>query len=102
MSEATYEVAKVEAVESNEVKLYSEEAVLRLTGRIKHYFRTDVRNLFGNRYRIDVWSEERRPDTLFSHYKISKSFFAYLEDGEFVDKTIAARIKPGQKMNIFR
>jgi hypothetical protein len=102
MSETACEVAPVkETTDEDEVKLYTDEAVVRLTGTIPHHFKTDVTNLFGNRYRINVWSEERRPDRLFSHYKIPKSFFAYLEDGEFVDKTIEARIKPGQKMNIF-
>tara|TARA_R110000824_G_scaffold103417_8_gene245736 strand:- start:596 stop:928 length:333 start_codon:yes stop_codon:yes gene_type:complete len=102
MSKTACEVAPVkETTGEDEVKLYTDGAVVRLTGTIPHHFKTDVTNLFGNRYRINVWSEERRPDRLFSHYKITKSFFAYLEDGEFVDKTIAAKIKPGQKMNIF-
>jgi hypothetical protein len=102
MTEATCEVEpKVEVEEATEVKLYTDEAVVRLTGVIKNHLKTDVTNVFSNRYRIDVWSEERRHDRLFSHYKIPKSFFAYLEDGEFVDKTIARKVKPGQKMNIF-
>ena len=100
--EATCEEQPQVTVEkSEEVKLYSEDALLRLTGTVKNHLKTDVVNLFSNRYRINVWTEERRPDRLFSHYKIPKSFFAYLEDGEFVDKTIKPRVKPGQKMNVF-
>lgn len=103
MSEATCEAeAPVEqSADKSEVKLYTDEALLRLTGTVKNHLKTDVVNLFSNRYRINVWTEERRSDRLFSHYKIPKSFFAYLEDGEFVDKTIPQKVKPGQKMNIF-
>lgn len=84
-----------------EVRLYTDEALLRLTGTVKNYLKTDVINLFDNRYRINVWTEERRSDRLISHFQIPKSFFASLEDGEFIDRTIQPKPKPVGKINLF-
>jgi hypothetical protein len=104
MPKATCEVEpEVKVVEKSdtEVELYTDEAVLRLTGEVKNHMKTDVIKVFGNRYRINVWTEERRADRLISHFQIPKSFFVSLEDGEFVDRTIARKVKPGGKTNIF-
>ena len=102
MSNAVCEMAKPEVKKTKEVELYSEEALLKLTGTVKNHLKTDVIHLFANRYRINVWTEERRKDRLISHFNIPKSFFVYLEDGEFVDKTISPKAKPTQKINVFK
>jgi hypothetical protein len=87
--------------ESKPVKLYSEDAVSRFTGTIDNYSHTNVNHLFGNRYRIDVWSKKTRPDHLMALFKIDKSYHAVLVDGEFVDKTIQPKYKPEKVRNIF-
>ena len=51
-------------------------------------------NLWGNRYRINVWMEEYRgEEPLFPSNYIGYSYFVYYHEGLIVDKTIAEKPK---------
>ena len=50
-------------------------------------------NLWGNRYRINVWMEEYEQEQLFPKYWIGYSYFIYYHEGLIIDKTIQAKSK---------
>lgn len=55
-------------------------------GEVKNHHKTDVINVYGDRYRINVWTLKK--GDLVDHYKIAKSYFVVHESGEIVDKTL--------------
>ena len=50
-------------------------------------------NLWGNRYRINVWMEKYEQEQLFPSYRIGYSYFVYYHEGLIIDKTIPAKPK---------
>ena len=55
-------------------------------GEVKNHHKTDVINVYDDRYRINVWTLEK--GDLIDKYKIDKSYFVMHSGGQIVDKTL--------------
>ena len=53
-------------------------------------------NLWGNRYRINVWMEKYEKEQLFPSYRIGYSYFICYHEGLIIDKTIQTKPKKGK------
>ena len=68
----------------------SEKMLKDFVGHVDHLYEISVTNVFHNRYRIDIWTNEyKKEESIAPSFKIEKSFFVVLtDDDEIVDKTI--------------
>jgi hypothetical protein len=55
-------------------------------GEVKDHHKTDVINVYSNRYRINVWILEK--GELVDRYKIKDSYFVAHIGGKIIDKTL--------------
>jgi hypothetical protein len=62
-----------------------DSAVDNFIGEVKNHHKTDATNVYGDRFRIDVWTKET--GDLVDKYTIDKSFFVSYEDGTIKDLT---------------
>ena len=60
-------------------KLVCEEILSRL-GTIKDLHQVNAHNVFDNRWRVDVWIEEWKPEMYGPSYRIKHSHFCRVED----------------------
>jgi hypothetical protein len=54
-------------------------------GEVKNHYKTDVINVYDDKYRINVWTLTK--GGLIDHCKIEKSYFVAHVGGKIVDKT---------------
>tara|TARA_R110000751_G_scaffold227971_3_gene329712 strand:+ start:333 stop:635 length:303 start_codon:yes stop_codon:yes gene_type:complete len=58
--------------------------VLDLLGEPTHYFGTTVRNVFSDKWRVNVWTQHWNPDMTTPTHRIAHSFFLTIQNGEIV------------------
>ena len=56
--------------------------VLELLGEPAHYFGTTVRNVFDNKWRVNVWTQHYTSQRITPVHHISHSFFLTIQNGE--------------------
>lgn len=57
-------------------------------GSVKNLYKIKYTNLYDNRYRVDVFTTERREAALYDAYMITQSYFICITNGEVVNLTI--------------
>ena len=60
-------------------KLVCQEILNRL-GTVKDLFQVVARNIYDNRWRVDVWTEEWKPEVYGPSYRIKHSYFCKIQD----------------------
>ena len=65
--------------------------VLQTLGPVKDLFEVMARNVYENRWRVDVWTEEWKPEVYGPSYRIKHSYFCKIQDNciAFSDPQIA-------------
>ena len=76
------------AAKKKEIKPITDKIIKDFVGDVKNHHKTSCCHISDNRYRINVWTIESRPDKLVDTFTIERSYYAALEDGTLVDKTI--------------
>ena len=56
--------------------------VLGLLGKPVHYFGTTVRNVFEDKWRVNVWTQHYSSERVTPVHHISHSFFLTIQNGE--------------------
>lgn len=79
--------AKAKPVAAKEVEAKKPDFE-KFIGEVPNKFKTRAKNVYENRFRIDVWVKEEQPDCFVSRIYIAKSWFVKVVDGEIVDLTI--------------
>tara|TARA_R100001143_G_scaffold19591_1_gene20990 strand:- start:86 stop:397 length:312 start_codon:yes stop_codon:yes gene_type:complete len=54
--------------------------VLQTLGPVKDLFEVIARNVYDNRWRVDVWTEEWKPAMYGPSYRIKHSYFCKVQD----------------------
>ncbi len=68
-------------------------------GYVKNHLKTECYNVYGNRWRIDVWTATQNPDSFMRIFNITESYFVRFDGGVITDETI----KPSPvSVNIFK
>ena len=65
-----------------------EELVREFIGEVHNFFKVDIHNLWGNRLRVNVWTQEFGPERVVATNHIHSSYFMEHDDGVLRDKTI--------------
>ena len=58
--------------------------VRELLGKPPHYFGTTVRNVFSDKWRVNVWTQRHSSERVTPEHNISHSFFLTIQNGEIV------------------
>jgi|7_EtaG_2_1085326.scaffolds.fasta_scaffold00190_45 hypothetical protein len=58
--------------------------VLELLGKPLHYFGTTVRNVFDDKWRVNVWTQHWVSEKITPIHNITHSFFLTIQNGEIV------------------
>ena len=54
--------------------------VLQALGPVKDLFEVMARNVYDNRWRVDVWTEEWKPEVYGPSYRIKHSYFCKIKE----------------------
>ena len=68
-------------------------------GKVPNLSKIDSINVHNDKFRINVWKQEREADRIITINTIVKSFYVKYEDGVIYDETIKPSIKP---TNVFK
>jgi hypothetical protein len=63
------------------------EAVAKFVGEVENMHKIDVFNVFGDNYRVNVWTKEGTEHGITHSYSIVQSYFMKFKDGKLVDLT---------------
>jgi len=66
----------------------AETAIKNFIGHVKNLHHISIHKLFNDRYRVNVWTVIRQPDSICDTYNISQSYFMRFSDGELTNLTI--------------
>ena len=58
-------------------------------GVVPNLLKIDSINIHNEKFRINVWTQEIRPDRIMKESKIVKTFYVKYEDGVIYDETIS-------------
>ena len=58
--------------------------VLGLLGKPLHYLGTTVRNVFSDKWRVNVWTQHHSSERVTPTHNITHSFFLTIQNGEIV------------------
>jgi hypothetical protein len=63
-----------------------EDAVLKIMGKPKDFYKISALNVYDNRWRVDVWTSYVSEDSLtgIDSYRISYSYFCHVQGNEIV------------------
>tara|TARA_Y100000310_G_scaffold290598_1_gene317923 strand:+ start:177 stop:464 length:288 start_codon:yes stop_codon:yes gene_type:complete len=86
--EVKLKAKKKRTANKKEIKPITNKIVKDFVGDVKNHHKTEYYHIADNRYRINVWTVDRVPDRLVDTFTIDRSYYAALEDGTLVDKTI--------------
>lgn len=74
-------------------KTLSDSAVCKFVGHVDNLWKIVSHHLWGNKFRINAWTETRKDGMFCSFHKIEKSYFVELVDGKIVDLTVPQKPK---------
>ena len=66
----------------------ADKSIKDFIGYVKNLHQICIHNVFGDRYRVNVWTVVRRAESVCDTYNISQSYFMKFADGELTDLTI--------------
>ena len=63
-----------------------EDAVLKIMGKPKDFYKISALNVYDNRWRVDVWTSylSKESETGLDSYKIGYSYFCHVQGNEIV------------------
>ena len=93
MKEATSKAdawfGKVNTVEPKEETGSIPEPILNeFIGHVPNHLKTECYNVYGDSWRIDVWTATQKPDSFMRIFNIVDSYFVKFDGETITDKTI--------------
>lgn len=88
---------EVEGASESNPSVISESAICKFVEKIDNLWKIESKHLWGDRFRINVWTETQKDGMFCSFHRIEKSYFVKLVDGEIVDLTVKPKSK-GEKL----
>ena len=87
------EIMNKKPIEYSKDDKLNEADVCKLVGPVDNLWRIVSHHLWGNKFRINAWTETRKGGMFCSFHKIEKSYFVELVDGKIVDLTVPQKPK---------
>ena len=66
----------------------TEDRIKEWVGKVEDLDRIRIKNVYGDRWRVDVFTKEIAENCLYNKLHISQSYFLRVDKGDIVDLTI--------------